>query len=30
MDTLMIKELQSQKEILEAFPIINQLRTHLD
>ena len=30
MDTLTIKELQSQKEILEAFAVMNQLRTHLD
>ncbi|WP_164670473.1 GNAT family N-acetyltransferase [Virgibacillus doumboii] len=30
MDTVTIKELQSQKEILEAFPVMNQLRTHLD
>jgi GNAT superfamily N-acetyltransferase len=30
MDTLTISELQSQKEILEAFPVMNQLRTHLD
>lgn len=30
MDTLTIMELQSQKEILEAFPVMNQLRTHLD
>lgn len=30
MDTLTIKELQSHKEILEAFPVMNQLRTHLD
>lgn len=30
MDTLTIKELHSQKEILEAFPVMNQLRTHLD
>ncbi|ARJ39361.1 acetyltransferase [Sporosarcina ureae] len=30
MDTLTIRELQSQKEILEAFPVMNQLRTHLD
>lgn len=30
MDTLLIKELHSQKEILEAFPVMNQLRTHLD
>ncbi|UOQ95016.1 GNAT family N-acetyltransferase [Halobacillus shinanisalinarum] len=25
-----VKELQSPKEILEAFPVMNQLRTHLD
>ncbi|MFA1822663.1 GNAT family N-acetyltransferase [Virgibacillus oceani] len=25
-----IKELQTQKEILKAFPIMRQLRTHLD
>ncbi|WP_059105269.1 GNAT family N-acetyltransferase [Shouchella shacheensis] len=25
-----IKELQTQKEILAAFPVMNQLRTHLD
>lgn len=30
MDTLMIKELQTQKEILQAFPVVKQLRTHLD
>ena len=30
MNTLTIKELQSRNEILEAFPIIKQLRTHLD
>lgn len=30
MNTYPIKELQSQDEILEAFPIMNQLRTHLD
>ena len=30
MDTLLIKELQSQNEILEAFPVMKQLRTHLD
>lgn len=30
MDTLIIKELQSEKEILEAFPLMNQLRTHLN
>ncbi|MFD1361561.1 GNAT family N-acetyltransferase [Lentibacillus salinarum] len=30
MDTLTINELQSQEEILEAFPVMNQLRTHLD
>ena len=30
MDTLTIIELQSQNEILEAFPVMKQLRTHLD
>ena len=30
METLIIKEFQSRNEILEAFPIIKQLRTHLD
>ena len=30
MDALVIKELQSQEEILHAFPVMNQLRTHLD
>ncbi|MGY0694491.1 GNAT family N-acetyltransferase [Virgibacillus sp. FSP13] len=30
MNTLIIKELQSQEEIVEAFPVIKQLRTHLD
>lgn len=30
MDALVIKELQSQEEILQAFPVMNQLRTHLD
>lgn len=30
MNTFTISELQSQKEILEAFPMMNQLRTHLD
>ncbi|MFB4165521.1 GNAT family N-acetyltransferase [Alteribacillus sp. JSM 102045] len=30
MNTLEIKELQSPDEILEAFPILRQLRTHLD
>ncbi|MFD1361160.1 GNAT family N-acetyltransferase [Lentibacillus salinarum] len=30
MNTLTVNELQSQKEILKAFPIMNQLRTHLD
>ncbi|WP_099156860.1 GNAT family N-acetyltransferase [Virgibacillus ndiopensis] len=25
-----IKELQSQKDIMEAFPVMKQLRTHLD
>ncbi|AGK52862.1 GNAT family N-acetyltransferase [Bacillus sp. 1NLA3E] len=30
MNTLTIKELQSRNEIIEAFPIMKQLRTHLD
>ncbi|MET3576732.1 GNAT family N-acetyltransferase [Bhargavaea ullalensis] len=30
MDTLSIRELKTDKEILEAFPVMNQLRTHLD
>ena len=30
MNALTINELQSQREILEAFLIMNQLRTHLD
>ncbi|AGK54435.1 GNAT family N-acetyltransferase [Bacillus sp. 1NLA3E] len=30
MDTFIIKELQSQNEMLEAFPVMKQLRTHLD
>lgn len=30
MDTLTIKELQTQNEVIEAFPIMRQLRTHLD
>ncbi|MCM3745397.1 GNAT family N-acetyltransferase [Sporosarcina luteola] len=30
MDTLTIKELHSTKEILEVFPVMKQLRTHLD
>ena len=30
MNTLLIKELKSRKEIIEAFPIMKQLRTHLD
>lgn len=30
METLTIQELQSQDEVLEAFPIMKQLRTHLD
>ncbi|MCG7345480.1 GNAT family N-acetyltransferase [Sporosarcina sp. ACRSL] len=30
MDTLTIRELHSQNEILEAFPVMQQLRTHLD
>ncbi|MDC3412086.1 GNAT family N-acetyltransferase [Aquibacillus sp. 3ASR75-11] len=29
-DTLTIKELHSQNEILEAFPVMKQLRKHLD
>ncbi|MEN2766103.1 GNAT family N-acetyltransferase [Ornithinibacillus xuwenensis] len=29
-DSLTIKELQSQNEVLAAFPIMKQLRTHLD
>jgi GNAT superfamily N-acetyltransferase len=30
MDTLTMKELQSHHEIIKAFPIIKQLRSHLD
>lgn len=30
MDTLTIKELISRNEIVQAFPVMNQLRTHLD
>ncbi|MDQ2088265.1 GNAT family N-acetyltransferase [Herbivorax sp. ANBcel31] len=30
MDIIKIKELQSQNELLDAFPVIKQLRTHLD
>lgn len=30
MSNLTIKELQSQNEIMEAFPVMKQLRTHLD
>lgn len=30
MGTLAIKELQSKNEIIEVFPVIKQLRTHLD
>lgn len=30
MNKLTIKELQSQSEIIEAFPVMRQLRTHLD
>ncbi|UOR11194.1 GNAT family N-acetyltransferase [Halobacillus amylolyticus] len=30
MKNTVIKELQSHKAILEAFPVMNQLRTHLD
>ena len=30
MDTMIVKELESPKEMLEAFPVMNQLRTHLD
>ena len=30
MNTLLVKELQSQQEILEAFPVMKQLRTHLE
>lgn len=30
MDAEMIKELNSEKEILKAFPVMKQLRAHLD
>ena len=30
MNTVTSKELHSQEEILEAFPVMHQLRTHLD
>lgn len=30
MDARTIEELQSHEEILEAFPVMNQLRAHLD
>jgi len=30
MDTLSIKELQSHDDIIKAFPVMKQLRTHLD
>ena len=30
MSNLTIKELQSRNEIIEAFPVMRQLRTHLD
>ena len=30
MSSLTIKELQSRNEIMEAFPVMRQLRTHLD
>ncbi|MBO0994340.1 GNAT family N-acetyltransferase [Bacillus sp. SD088] len=30
MNTIIIKELQTKTEMIEAFPVINQLRTHLD
>lgn len=30
MGTVTIKELQSQDEITQAFPVMKQLRTHLD
>ncbi|WP_087975166.1 GNAT family N-acetyltransferase [Oceanobacillus rekensis] len=30
MNTLTIKELQSKKDIMEAFPVMKHLRTHLD
>ena len=30
MSSLTIKELQSRNEVIEAFPVMRQLRTHLD
>ncbi|WP_147533392.1 GNAT family N-acetyltransferase [Bacillus marasmi] len=30
MSKIMIKELESTNEMMEAFPVMNQLRTHLD
>lgn len=30
MNNLLVKELQSQQEFLEAFPVMKQLRTHLE
>ncbi|MFC7393826.1 GNAT family N-acetyltransferase [Scopulibacillus cellulosilyticus] len=30
MNTITIKELKSQNEVIEAFPVVKQLRTHLD
>ena len=30
MDRLTITEMSTEKEIIEAFPIVNQLRTHLE
>ncbi len=30
MDTTVIKELESTKDILQAFPVMHQLRTHLN
>ncbi|MFD1446887.1 hypothetical protein [Oceanobacillus profundus] len=30
MNALTINELQSENEIIQAFPVMNQLRTHLD
>ncbi|MFA9557604.1 GNAT family N-acetyltransferase [Evansella sp. AB-rgal1] len=30
MDQVTIKELQSEQEIMEAFPVMRQLRSHLD
>ena len=30
MSSLTIKELQSRNEVMEAFPVLRQLRTHLN